>query len=165
MKQGFTLIELLLYIGLVGAILLAVSIFLSVILTAQIKNQAISEVEQQGRQIILLMEQALAGAQSINSPVAGDSASSLSIASIDHLVDPIIFDISNGKIRVTEGIGSPIELNSNRITANALSFENLSRFDTSDLIRFSFELQYINDSNRQEFNYSKTFYGSFNVKK
>jgi len=166
MKQrGFTLIELLLYIGLAGAILLAVSIFLSIILASQVKNRAINEVEQQGRQIILLLEQAISDAQAINSPATGVSAPSLSITSIEPLVNPVVFNLSGGKIRIIEGANSPVELNSNQVIASALSFVNLSRPATAGLVRFSFTLQYLNDNNRQELNYAKTFYGSLNLKK
>ena len=164
-NNGFTLIELLLYVGLVGGILLGVSIFLSIILSSQVKNQAIGEVEQQGKQMIFLIKDAVENGTIINAPIVGASSPSLSIGSDDPLKDPIVFDLSGDKIRITEGSGTPIDLNSGRTGAANLLFENFARADTPDLIRFSFDLEYINDSSRQEFNYSKTFYGSVGIKK
>jgi type II secretory pathway pseudopilin PulG len=164
-SDGFTLIELLLYVGLAGAVLLGVSIFLSVILSSQVKNRAISEVEQQGRQIVFLIQSAVEGGAIVNIPAIGASSSSLSIGRDESMINPIIFDLSGGKIRITEGSGLPVELNSDWTTAANLLFENTATSGTPDLIRFSFDLSYINDNSRQEFNYSKTFYGSVGIKK
>lgn len=67
-KQGFTLIELLLYVAIIGAIILSVSGFLSLIMSSRIKNQAIAEVEQQGIQVMQTLTQTIRNASTISIP-------------------------------------------------------------------------------------------------
>src|SRR3989344_9374981 len=78
-KKGFTLIELLLYIGLSAGMLLAISIFLSVILQSRVDNQVVSEVEQQGWQVMNNITQTIRNFDIINSPAIGGSGAQLSL--------------------------------------------------------------------------------------
>src|SRR3989338_5584522 len=76
---GFTLIELLLYISIAGAILLATSIFLSLLLQARIKNQTIAEVDQQGLQVMQLITQTARNAEALIALPLGTISSSLTL--------------------------------------------------------------------------------------
>ena len=163
-KKGFTLIELLLYIGLAGAMLLAVSVFLSVIMRSRVENQVAAEVEQQGWQVIQSVTQTIRNSAGINSPSAGSSASSLSLQISDAGKNPTIYDVSGTTIRITEGASSSIDLNSTRIEASSVSFENLSRTDTPGVIRMSFTLTHINPVSKKEYEYTKTFYATASLR-
>jgi Tfp pilus assembly protein PilW len=163
-KKGFTLVELLLYLGLAAAMLLAVSVFLSVIMQSRIKNQTVAEVEQQGWQIMQLMTQTIRNSEAINSPSAGGTASTLSLQQTSAPVNPTIFDLSGTTIRITEGTGSPIDLNSTKVEVSALNIENLSRTNTSGNIRIWFTASHINPGSRKEYDYTKTFYGSASLR-
>lgn len=164
MKKGFTLIELLLYLSLSAIMILIVSVFLATLLQSRIKNQAIAEVDQQGIQVMQLISQTIRNAENINYPGQGASASTLSLDVIESSNDPTVFDISNGTIRIIEGSDSATSLTSNRITASNLTFQNLSRDDTPGVIRIQFTLSHVNPSGRNEYDYSKTFYGSASLK-
>ncbi len=163
-NSGFTLIELLLYIALASFILLAISVVLSFTIRSRIKNQAITEVFDQGNNVLQIITQQARNSISINSPATSTNATLLSLAMASSSFNPSIFSLSAGTIRVTEGVSSSIALTSSRVVVSDVLFSNLSRTGTPGIIRVKFTLSHTNPSGRNEYNYSKTFYGSANIK-
>lgn len=163
-KKAFTLVELILYVSLIAILLLAISIFFTMLLGSRVKNQTIAEVEQAGVQVMQLITQTIRNTQNINSPAQGLSASSLSLDVVDAAKDPTVFDLSGGVIRITEGSGSPVELTASRVTASNLVFYNLSRAGTQGTMHVEFKLSHRNPDQRNEFEYNKTFYGSASLR-
>jgi len=163
-KGGFTLIELLLYVSIAGVIFLAGSTFLFLILQSRVKNQTIAEVEQQGIQVLQIITQSIRNAEGINSPPSGSGASSISIDVPSAPNDPTVFDLAAGVVRIKEGTGSPISLTSTSVTASDVTFENLSRVGTPGVIRIQFTLTRATLTGRNEYDYSKTFYGSASLR-
>lgn len=162
-RRGFTLVEVLLYVSIFGTIITTISFFLYTMLSMQVKNQAISEVEQQGIQVMQMIMQTTKDARGINSPTSGNDTS-LSLDVIVPANDPTVFDLSSGVIRIKEGSGSAINLTSNRVEATDLIFQNLSKTGTLGTIRIEFTLTHINPEGRSEYNYSKKFYGSASIR-
>ncbi|HEU0085638.1 MAG TPA: prepilin-type N-terminal cleavage/methylation domain-containing protein [Candidatus Paceibacterota bacterium] len=134
-NQGFTLIELLLYISIAAVILLLTSLFLAELLQSRVKNQTLTEVEQQGLHVMQIITQ--------TGRNAGDT----------NFVDS--FDLSDGVI-TEDGIA----LTNSLVFASDLTFQNLSRIDTPGTVRIQFTLSHINPENRNEYDYQKTFIGS-----
>jgi|SRR3989344_5203331 len=163
-KKGFTLIELLLYIGLSAGMLLAISIFLSVILQSRVDNQVVSEVEQQGWQVMNVITQTVRNSDVINSPALGGSGLQLSLNVPNVSLSSTVFSLSGASILITEGSNSPVNLTSSRIEASNLNFDNLSIISTPGTIRISFTLKHINPENKKEYDYIKTFYGSASLR-
>ncbi len=159
-QAGFTLVELLLYLGIVVFILFAASGFFFVILQSRLKNQAINEVNQQGLQISQLITHSIRNAENVNSPAGGAADPAISLDVVTSGDDPTIFDLADGVVQIKEGTGSAISLNNSRVVASDLVFENLSRPNTSGIIRFQFTLTYNNPEGRNEYNFDQTFYGS-----
>lgn len=159
-KSGFTLVELLLYIGLAATLLLSISVFLSISLQSQAKNQTIAEVEQEGQRVLQLITQTIRNASSTNFPARGNSSSSLSLTTPTPSKNPTIFNLVSSTIFVTESSNPSASLTSSRLTVSNLQFDNLSRINTREIIRISFTLTYNNQSGRSEFDYAKTFYGT-----
>lgn len=139
-KKGFTLIELLLYVSIIGAIIFSVAGFLSLLMQSRVKNQTIAEVEQQGVQVMQIITQTGRNATDINFPSA--------------------FDLSGGVIHE-----NTIALTNSRVDASALTFQNLSRAGTPGTIRIQFTLTHVNSSGRNEYDYTKTFYGTASLRK
>lgn len=164
MKRGFTLVELLLYLGLSAIMILVIAIFFGTVLEARVQNQVIAEVEQQGAAALQRITQTIRNADNITLPAIGGSASSLTLDMVPVAVDPTVFDLSGGVIRITEGAGSTVALTNARITASALTFQNLSRASTPGTIRIQFILTHVNPSSRQEYTYARTFYGSASLR-
>ena len=163
-RSGFTLIELVLYIGIASIMLLVTSVFLSTLLESRIKNQTIAEVEQQGIQAMQIITQTLRNADEIVAPKEGKTAGSLSLRPFN-ISESTVFDISGGAIRITEGAGSAVLLTNLRVTAAALTFQNLSRANTPGTIRISFTLAHVNPAGRNAYNFSKIFYGSASLRR
>ena len=159
-QKGFTLVELLLYVAISSVMLLVISLFLSTLLQSRVKNQTIAEVEQQGIQIMQIITQTLRNGATINSPIVGSSAASLSVDTYNVVNNPTIFDLSLGVIRIKEGATAVVSLTNSRVTASALNFQNLSRASTPGTIRISFTITSVNSSGRNEYNFTKTFTGS-----
>ena len=147
-KKGFTLIELLLYVSIVGAIVLSIAGFLSLLMQSRVKNQTIAEVEQQGVAVMQIITQTVRNSTSINSPATGSTGSTFTL-------NANTFDLSGGVIRM-----DTIALTNSRVTASGLSFYNLSRAGTPGTVRIQFTLTHINPSGRNEYDFNKIFYGS-----
>ena len=163
-RKAFTLVETLLYVAIVSTLIFLMSAFLYFILESRTKFQTISEVENQGIQVVNIITQTIRDTENITLPVRGTSAASITLDVVDIAKDPIIFNSSGDNIQIKEGIGSIIPLTSSRVSVSELTFENISRDNTPGIVRFNFTLSYNSDSNRNEYKYSRTFYGSASLR-
>lgn len=157
---GFTLVELLLYMSITATIILSIAGFFPLLMQSRVKNQTIAEVEQQGMQVMQFVTRTIRNAEGITTPIIGNSGSGATIDVVTASLDPAVFDLTGGVIRVTEGSGSAIQLTNTRVTASGLTFHNVSRTDTPGILKIQFTLSHINPEGRQEYNYIKTFYGT-----
>lgn len=133
-------------------------------LEARVKQQTIAEIEQSGTQVMQTTTQLIRNAETINSPATGASSSTLSLDVVDAAKDPTIIELSGGVIYITEGAGSAVPLTAAPVNVDSLTFYNLSRSGTPGVVRLQFTLTYTNPSGRQEYDYTKTFYGSASVR-
>jgi len=160
-KRGFTLFELILYVSITSTILVAVIGFAFLLLSVQVKSQVITEVEQQGIQVLQIVSQHIRNAETITSPTAGSSASSLTL---DDEGVTIVFSESDGEFQMTEDGGDSISLTNDRVTISGLNFTNLTKTGTPSIIRTEFTITHVNLEGRNEYDYSKTFYTSSQVR-
>lgn len=156
-NSGFSLVELLLYISILALILLSISAFLSTLITSRVKNQTISEVESQGLQAMHLITQTIRNSASITSPAQGASAANISLSTYTVGLNPTVFDVSGGALRISEGGGATVALTNSRVTVSELSFQNVARTNTPGSIRISFTISSVNSSGRNEYQFQKTF--------
>jgi len=156
-KEGYTLLELLLYISLYSIIMLSVMALLLTLLEVRVKSRTLAEVDQQGVQIVQLITQSLRNADNVNSPAAGATAALLSLDMPGTSLDPTVFDLSNGIVRISETGGAAVVLNNSQVTVSNLTFTNLTRPGTAGNVRVQFSVTYVNPEGRNEYNYSKTF--------
>ena len=159
-QQGFTLIELLLYVALSGVILLAVSLFFSLVLSVRTKAQSVAEVEQQGTLALQSVLQTIRNASAVTSPSAGATSSSLTLAVPAAAKSPTVIDVSGGVLRIKEGAGSSIALTDSRVSTTDLVFSNLSGAAARGSIRIQFNLGISHASATNEYNYAQNFIGS-----
>lgn len=156
-RMGYTLIELLLYVGIVGTLLVAMSTFFATVAEARIKNQTISEVDQQGTAAMEYMSRTIRNATSITSPAAGASAASLTLVVPTGALSPTVFSLSSSALRVQEAAGAPVTLTGGKVQVTALTFANLTRSGTSGIVQISMTLSRINPSNLNAYDYQQTF--------
>lgn len=161
-KKGFTLIEALVYIALLSLVLVSVVTLMYWILDNRSKTQVISEVELQSVLAIDRISQSIRNATGINSPTAGNTASTLSLAMADANKNPTIIDLSGGVIRIKEGAGAVTPITTSRLTITSLSFYNVTRTSTPGSIKASFTATYLNPGNARPFEYSKNYYFAAN---
>lgn len=163
-NPGLTLVEVILYVGLAATILLGISALIASTLESQVKNQTISEIDSQGLSAMEIITQAIRNSQGINSPATGTIASVLSLKINPASINPTVFDSINNTLRITESVDSPILLTNSRVLASNLSFHNLSRPGTSGTVRVQFTLTHLNPENRNEYDYTKTFFGAASLR-
>lgn len=165
LTAGFTLIELLVYISISSVVLLIASAFFISLLRSQVKNQVVNEVEDQGREVLQVITQAVRNAQSINSPLPGTSSSTLSLGVSDATKNPTIFDLQEGRVRIKEGEGNAVFLTNSRIVVSGLLFQNITKPGSAGAVRISFTISHINPEGRQEYNYQKEFISAASLRK
>ncbi len=164
MNRGFTLIEVLLYVVITTIVLVSVSAFLSLLMAARAKDQAINEIEGQGLAAMQTIEQDTRNALSINSPATGTNASMLSLAVAAGASDPTIFGVQNGVLGIKEGVAATTTLTNSRVMVSNFTVQNLSSANGTGTVRIRLTLSSASPSSRYEFTYSKTFTGSATVR-
>lgn len=163
-KEGMTLIETMFYLSLFIVMFSILFTSLNIFYSNKIKNKTILEVEQQGFIASTIISQEIRNAQSINSPSVGGTSDALSLEHFDALKNPLIISLVSNQININEG-GESNYLNSSLVNISNLSFTNNSIVDGNQSISFSFDVDYNSDSNRQEYKYSKSFFGTVNLRK
>ncbi|MCF7843441.1 prepilin-type N-terminal cleavage/methylation domain-containing protein [Candidatus Gracilibacteria bacterium] len=161
--KGFTLIEMMLYVSICSILLLALTSMFSLLIGARIKNQTIAEVNQSGIQVMQLITQTIRDAKSINAPLAPSSSSTLSIKMNNAILDPTIFDIASGTIRIKEGTSTYTTITNSKVKASSLLFTNTTVVaSTTDggSVGISFVLTYVTTSSSSDYSYSKVFNGN-----
>ena len=160
-QRGFTLVELVLYVSICSILLLTISTFLSFLLGARVRSQAITEVNQQGFQVMNLITQTIRNGRSIQVPSIGVSSSTLSITTGNALLNPTIFTISSTTLISKEASNTSIPVTNSRVRVSSLIFSNVSSgSSTEKIIRISYTIDYINQGGKSEYSFTKTFNGS-----
>lgn len=156
-NRGFTLIELLLYTVIAVCLLLAITVMIALLTQSRVKNRTISSVEQQGTQILQILNQEIRNSAVIIFPTNGNSSNTLQLQ--DFSGKNTTFDVVNGTLRETI-LNQTIPLSSNHLIVSDLQFTNLTPNNLQNSIKIKFTLNYNNVANRTEYNYSQTFYGT-----
>jgi len=160
-KKGFTLIETLLSLAIFSIAVFVISAFYFESITARVKGQTLIDVETEAQQALMYMTQAIRNSESISSPTQGNNGSNLSLIVPDIGSSPTIFSLSGGMITVSEGATTPVYLtSSSTITVTNLMFENLSRDNSPGTVKVSFTASHVNETGRNEYEYSETYYTS-----
>lgn len=162
-----TLIETLLYIALASVIILAVSLLTTMIVQVRTKNKTVSEVENQGTQLMRALTQSIRNAKDINSPLPGASGTTLSLTEENLTKNPAVFEATEDTIKIKEGQGGEIALISPTVKISEVSFSNFSPASENGLsgtIKIQFTLKYNSTDPRFELNYQKTFYSSASLR-
>lgn len=160
-QKGFSLVEMLLYVAISSVMLFSLSLLLSFLFGGRVKNQSITDVNQQGLQVMQLITQTVRNAKSVDSPALGATDTSLSLTMSDPLLSPTVFDISSGTVRIKEGSNPLIPLTNSHVTVSSFIFQNISSTSSTDrIVRLSFTMDHSNPSSRNENSFTKTFTGS-----
>ncbi len=124
-QKGFTLIELILYIALVTIILSALVPFAWNTVETGVKSAVQQEVNSNVRYMSERIKYEIRNATGINSV----AATSISLATSVSGTNPTVIDLSGGNIRIKQGSGSTVNLNSANTVINSLTFTNYTSGD------------------------------------
>lgn len=150
-KNGFTLIEFIIYITIVALVLILVTGFLWNVILGIIKEVSYQEIQQNARFALTKIAQEIRRADGVNTPSPGQSTSLLSLSMKNSDLNPTIFDLSDGKLRITQGKADPKFLTSDQVRVTKLLFTNLSYSDTPGTIRIEMTIEYFNPSNLSQY--------------
>ena len=145
--RGFTLVEFIIYVGILSIVLVLITGFLWTIVLGNIKETSFLEIQQNARFALAKIIHETKKATGINS--AGDNFLSLQMA--DPNLNPTVFDVDGGKLRITQGTNGPYDLTSDQVIVSALTFTNLSYPDTPGTIQIEMTIDYINPGNLMEY--------------
>lgn len=162
-QAGYTLIELLLYVVIVGSFLVALSYFFMTTAESRIKGESIAEVNDQGTYAMDYITQTVRNGTAITVPAAAASGASLTLTVPTSANSPTVFSVASGVLQVKKGTAAAVPLTDSNVQITSLTFKNLTRSGTGGLVQVSFTLSRINNGNRDEFNYQKTFTSSAEV--
>ncbi len=156
-NHGFTLVEVLLYVALSGGLILVLASFLNLSTTAKIKNQSITEVNQQGFAALEHITHTIRNATGVTTPSIGTTTNTLSVTVPSVAQSPSVFSLNGTTVQVQEGGSAGVALTSGSVQISSLSFKNLSSPGTPGVIQVSFTVSRTNTAGRAEFSYQKTF--------
>ena len=126
-KKGFSLIEILIYITIIGI----VGSFLSgiIVTVTRIQNQQSSSIEvNQQLNFAMTTIQRLIRESSLMDIATGTPVATLKLRTRDPAKDPTIITLSNSKITLTQGAGATINLTTDTVIANQLSFRKITSY-------------------------------------
>lgn len=169
--RGFTLIELLLYVGIVAIVLSAIISFAWQVILSGSKSSQQQEVFATARylseRVIYEIRNALdinVSSSNFNSNLANNPGQKLSLHAAS-ANDPTLIDVSNGKLRITQGSSAAVNLNSNDSKVTDLTFTNNSSGDAKTKnISFTLTVQSAYSGTRQEFTASVSLQSSAEVR-
>ena len=162
--KGFTLIEVLLYLAMLAVFVVVISPFWQGLLDITEKGKAMNTVNTEGQFIMTKVLQRIRESDSITSPIAGNSSSTLNLTYTNVNLNPTIFDLSSGSLMLSEGPNPFSSLNSPDVIISEVVFSNNSGLDSKGLVRVQFNVSFKNPDGRSNLNYSQTFYGSASIR-
>jgi len=163
-QTGYTLIELLLYVSMIGILLGGVTTFFATAVEARVKNQSISEVNDQGVYIMELMTQTIRNATDVTVPAVGATGSSLTLTVPTGSLSPTVFSLNGSTLQIKEGTAAAVPITNSKVAITALTFKNLSRSGTQGIIQINMTLERVNTTGRNEYEYERTFTTSVSLR-
>lgn len=161
--KGFTLIELIIYIAILATILVVITGFLWLIVLDNIKGISYQEVQQNGRFALDKINREIKKATGINNPPSGNSDVSLDLAMADPDLDPTIFEVESGKLKITQGNNQSYYLTTDQTTITNLQFTNLSYNNTPGIVKVEMEINHVNPGSRIEYQAAINLKSSFSL--
>ncbi|KKR81113.1 MAG: hypothetical protein UU73_C0003G0013 [Candidatus Daviesbacteria bacterium GW2011_GWA1_41_61] len=147
--QGFTLIELILYVAIMAIVSTALIPFAWNIIGTGVKSAAEQEVFSQARVVSERIKYEIRNATGINNV----TSSSISLAKSEASLNPTVIDFLAGKIRISQGGGGAVNLNSSDTNMTSLTFTNYTSADNKTKhIQFIFTMEDNYTGLRQEYN-------------
>ncbi len=158
-NKGFSVIEFLIYITIISFIIVTLGLVSMNIFSVGARTNAIQEVAHNGRFAMHKIGSTINEADSLIAPETQGQL--LHLTFNDPLRDPTVFDVSNGKLRITEGSGDPIELTTSKVNIDRILFKKVA----DDSVKVEINISFYNPQNLPEHEFSSFFTSSFTLRK
>ena len=136
MKQkGFTVLETVIYLSILVILLTVFVNFIWEIAYGNLKLENIEEVQENSRFAMEKITRSIQGSLSINGLDASSSSNTLSLHVSDKKKDPVVFDVSGGRLRMTEKGSGPYYITNNRVEVQNINFTNVAYPNTTGAVR------------------------------
>jgi len=123
-QAGFSLIEIILYIGILAVLFVfLLAIFQDAIFIKSKVSQKIDNLEN-AQFALNKMVWYLQNAQSLNTPLLGQTSNTLSLNLADSAQNPVNFYVESGQLRIKTGSNAALSLTNGRIKVDNLTFTN-----------------------------------------
>ncbi|HEY9586208.1 MAG TPA: prepilin-type N-terminal cleavage/methylation domain-containing protein [Candidatus Paceibacterota bacterium] len=123
-SDGFTLIEIVIYTGLFSLVMALVLTAFFQIYGSQSQNQERIEVDSEANFIMQKIFWALSGAQTINQPALSATSSVLSVNKYNFAGNPLVFDLMDGKIRLSRASAAAAPFSNDFVKISKLEFKH-----------------------------------------
>jgi hypothetical protein len=108
--NAFSLVETLLYISIFSVVVFMMLSIYGVVMDSRVNARVVSEVTSEGSRIMQIITQTARNATLINSPTAGNNATTLSLNVVNVANNPTMFYMVGNDIVMKEGASSAIIL-------------------------------------------------------
>ena len=126
-KSGFSLLELLIYIAILAGLMVIISDAFISLSKGRGRAEARGEVNSAIRFATERVKQDIKGASAVATPVLGTPATTLS-ATVSG--DTVVYDVSGGRLRRTEGALSPVDVTGSNVMVETPTFTRLENYNT-----------------------------------
>ncbi len=155
MKKGFTIIEFMIYISILSVAIAAMGLVSMNVFSVGARTDAIQEVAHNGRFAMHKIGSTINEANSLIIP--SQQGSIIQLAFTDPSRNPTTFDVTAGKLRITEAGRSPIDLTTSKVVVDRIFFTRVS----NDSIRVEMNISFHNPQNLPAHNFNNFFLSSF----
>ncbi|MCA9378857.1 prepilin-type N-terminal cleavage/methylation domain-containing protein [Candidatus Dojkabacteria bacterium] len=141
-QKANTLVEVILYMAITAILAIAITSFLSALLSSRSRFETVQAVDNEAVAILEVVNVYLRNATTITALGSGSSANFITFDSKVASANPVTISVSGNTLQLREGAAGPfINLNSSNTSISAVLFTNVSQNDLlMPSIRLSFSL-------------------------
>ena len=151
-KAGFTLIEFIVYSALITVIVGMIVLVSVNVMGARARIITREEISHNVRFVLETIRHEIRNAQEI------DTAGGSQLQLIDAVGDTVTFDLDEGAVTMAKFGGTAVALTSDLVNVSSLQFTDVSYEDTPGTIKIEMTIKFVNDLERPEWEFEKTFY-------
>lgn len=155
-QKGFTLVELVIYIAIVSGFLATTIFFAMRIVEGGQRGRADIEVQQNVRLAMERITREIRSADNLNVEASTFETHPgvLSLASNTPSLDPVLFFVENGILKIQKGTGSAYALTSNDVEVTNFVVRNLSVANRSTIVQIILNIKYATGTESVYYNVS-----------
>jgi Tfp pilus assembly protein PilV len=162
-QSGFTLIEILLYMVLSTVMVILMGGIGANVFSGFVKAKAAEELQYNTQFVTEKIRSLASQAESIAAPVAGETASVLSLVMSDTSKNPTIIDLVDGRVRLKEGEGEAQFISGSSMDISVAEFSNVTYNDGIGSLRVVLQIGPRNREDRVIYFASTTVYTTVNL--